>query len=101
MVGQCYLLMISSATEIVNGVENVWKSGPSVGCHAYPDFGQYMPVNYFKAFYSAAPYAGQLISIGMKTPVMYLGMSFYHVLQTLMTSDSALSRQFSGLLMSQ
>ncbi len=56
MVRQCYLLMIASATEIVNGVENLWKSGPSVSHHAYPDFGQYMPINYFKAFCSAAPY---------------------------------------------
>jgi hypothetical protein len=56
MVRQCYLLMIAFATEIVNGVDNLWKSGPSVGHHAYPDFGQYMPINYFKAFCSAAPY---------------------------------------------
>jgi hypothetical protein len=47
------------------------------------------------------PIAGQKSSIGTKTPVMYLGMSFYHALQTSMASDSALSRQFSCLLMSQ
>ncbi len=56
MVRQCYLLMIASATEICNGVENLWKKGPSIGRHEYPDFGQYIPVNYFKAFCSAAPF---------------------------------------------
>ncbi len=55
-VRQCYILLIASATEIVSGVENLWKSGPSAGRHTYPDFGQYMPVNYFKAFCSAAPF---------------------------------------------
>ena len=55
-VRQCYLLLITSATEIVCGVENLWKSGPSSGRHTYPDFGQYMPINYFKAFCSAAPF---------------------------------------------
>jgi hypothetical protein len=55
-VRQCYLLLIASATEIVCGVENLWKSGPSAGRHTYPDFGQYMPKNYFKAFCSAAPF---------------------------------------------
>jgi hypothetical protein len=28
---QCYLLLITSATEIVSGVENFWKQGPSAG----------------------------------------------------------------------
>ena len=41
----------------MTGVENLWKSGPSTGRHNYPDFGQYMPKNYFKAFCSAAPFA--------------------------------------------
>jgi hypothetical protein len=50
------LLLITSATEIICGVENLWKFGPSAGQHTYPDFGQYMPKNYFKAFCSAAPF---------------------------------------------
>jgi hypothetical protein len=56
-VNQCYLLLIAAATEVVTGVENLWKSGPSTGRHNYPDFGQFIPKNYFKAFCSAAPYA--------------------------------------------
>jgi hypothetical protein len=35
-VRQCYMLLIASATEIVSGVENIWKSGPSAGHHTYP-----------------------------------------------------------------
>jgi hypothetical protein len=56
MVRQCYLLIIASATEIVSGIDNLWKAGPSTGRHTYPDFGQYIPINYFKAFCSAAPF---------------------------------------------
>jgi hypothetical protein len=56
MVRQCYLLMIALATEVVNGVVNLWRMTPSIGHHEYPDFGQHMPVNYFKVFCSAAPY---------------------------------------------
>jgi hypothetical protein len=55
-VRQCYLLIIASATKIVSGIENLWFLGPSSGGHTYPDFGQYMPINYFKGFCSAAPF---------------------------------------------
>jgi hypothetical protein len=48
--------MIASATEVVHGVENLWRTRPSIGCHEYPDFGKYMPVYYFKVFCSATPY---------------------------------------------
>jgi hypothetical protein len=46
--------MIASATESVNVLDKLWKTGPSIGHHAYPDFGHNMPVNYFKEFCSAA-----------------------------------------------
>jgi hypothetical protein len=55
-VCKCCLLIIASATEIVSGIKNSWFSGPFSGCHTYPDFGQYMPINYFKAFCSTAPF---------------------------------------------
>jgi hypothetical protein len=48
--------MIVAASEIENGVENLWKRGPSGGQHDYPDFGKYMPINHFKVFQAAAPY---------------------------------------------
>jgi hypothetical protein len=41
-------IVVASATEVVNGVDNFWKSGPLVGHHAYPDFGQYVPISYSK-----------------------------------------------------
>jgi hypothetical protein len=50
------MLLIASATKIVFGVENLWKSGPSAGFHTYPDFGQHMPINYFKAFCCEVPF---------------------------------------------
>ena len=56
MVRQCYLVIIASATEIESGIDNLWKAGPSAGRHSYPDFGKYIPINYFKAFCSAAPF---------------------------------------------
>jgi hypothetical protein len=34
----------------------LWRKGKSAGRHDYPDFGQYIPKNYFKAFQAAAPY---------------------------------------------
>jgi hypothetical protein len=49
-------LIIASAIDFVSGIENLWLSGHSAGRHTYPDFGQYMPINYFKAFCSAAPF---------------------------------------------
>jgi hypothetical protein len=55
-VKQAYTLMIAAASEIENGVENLWKHGPSGGRHDYPDFGKYMAINRFKAFQAAAPY---------------------------------------------
>jgi hypothetical protein len=46
--------LISGATEIENGVDNLWKKGATTGRRNYPDFGQYMAKNMFKAFKSAA-----------------------------------------------
>jgi hypothetical protein len=56
-VRQCYLLLIAAATEPFTGVENLLKYCRSKGHHNYPDFGKYMPINYYKAFCSASPYA--------------------------------------------
>jgi hypothetical protein len=87
-VCQCYLLIIASATEIVSGIENLWLSGPSAGRHTYPDFGQYMPINYFKAFALLLHFVGQKSNIGMRMCVMFHGMYFCHVWQILMTSNN-------------
>ena len=55
-VQQAYLLLIAAASEVENGIENLWKRGKSTGRHDYPNFGQFMPINYFKAFVAAAAY---------------------------------------------
>ena len=55
-VKQAYLIMIAAVCEIENGVENLWRKGPSGGRHVYPDFGKYMKKNMFKCFTSAAPF---------------------------------------------
>jgi hypothetical protein len=55
LVRKCYLLLIAAASEVENGVENLWKRGPSGGRREYPDFGQYAPINTFKAFRISAP----------------------------------------------
>jgi hypothetical protein len=54
MVRQCYTLIIAGASEMENGVENLWKKGVAYGRQNHPDFGQYIGKNVFKAFKSAA-----------------------------------------------
>jgi hypothetical protein len=49
-VPQCYTLLIAAASEIENGVENLWKRGPANGRRKYPDFRRYVSENMFKAF---------------------------------------------------
>ncbi|KAG7356382.1 transposase IS4 [Nitzschia inconspicua] len=56
IVKQCYLIMVAAATESEVGVENLWKRGPTGGRRDYPDFGQYLPRNWFVAFQAAAGY---------------------------------------------
>ena len=56
LVKQCYLLMIAASAEVEVGVENLWLRGKSNGCRHYPNFGQYLPQNTFKAFQCAAPF---------------------------------------------
>jgi hypothetical protein len=53
-VRQCYTLLISAASEIENGVENLWKRGPTNERCDYPDFVRYVSENMFKAFKAAA-----------------------------------------------
>jgi hypothetical protein len=55
-VKNCYLLLIAAATEVENGIENLWKRG-RVGNHRYfPAFGMFMTMNEMKVFRSAAPF---------------------------------------------
>jgi hypothetical protein len=56
IIKQCYLLMLAAGTESEVGVKNLWKKGATGGRRDYPDFGQYMPHNWFLAFQAAAGY---------------------------------------------
>jgi len=55
-VKQCYVLLIAAATEMENGIENLWKHGKLQNCRWYPDFRRFMVMNKMKAFCSVAPY---------------------------------------------
>jgi hypothetical protein len=59
-VRRCYLLLIGAATVPFTGVENLWKTGRFKGCHNYPDFGKYMPINFFALLH---PMHGLILSI--------------------------------------
>ena len=48
--------MIAGANEVQRGVENLWKRGESVGLKDFPNFAQYLPVNYFRCFNIAFPF---------------------------------------------
>ena len=54
MVKQCYTLLIAAKPEVECGVDNLWRKGYSSGRHSYPNFGQYVPINKFRAFCSGA-----------------------------------------------
>ena len=56
LVRLCVTIIIIGALEVHNGIENLWKSGEAYGLKKYPNFGQYIPVNYFHAFVCAFPF---------------------------------------------
>ena len=48
--------MITGALEVQKGVDNLWKQGEPYGLKNYPNYGQYIPKKYFKAFREAFPF---------------------------------------------
>ena len=85
---QCYLLIIASATEIVNGIENLWKAGPSVGRHNYPDFGKLtisklLPLQHLST--------GLRSNAGMKKVETFHGMCSSPACKVTIISEGALS----------
>jgi hypothetical protein len=97
------MLLIAAASEVVNGIENLWKRGKSTGQHDYPNFGQYMPMNYFKAFVAAAAYCwadqkcwyidkkGQAASVGLVQKCMMI-----HLFGFELSMATAVGTQRSG-----
>ena len=49
-------MVIAASLEVEHGVENLWKQGRSSGFKPFPNYGQYIPANYFKAFMSGFPF---------------------------------------------
>jgi hypothetical protein len=76
------MLLIASATEIVSGVENLWKSGLSLGSTC--------PSTILKLFVQQHHFAGPRKGIGMRIHVTFLGMYFCHAYQVLIAGDSSL-----------
>lgn len=48
--------MIAATLKVDNGVENLWKRGQSEGLEPHANFGQYIPLNYFKCFKAGLPF---------------------------------------------
>ena len=42
------MLVISASLKVENGISNSWRRGEGPGFKDYPDYGQYIPMNYFE-----------------------------------------------------
>ena len=56
LVKSCMTLMITSVLEEHKGIAGLWQRGNSSGMKEYPNFGQFIPKDYFKAFIYGFPY---------------------------------------------
>ncbi|KAL7501881.1 hypothetical protein ACHAXN_000164, partial [Cyclotella atomus] len=56
LVKMCLTLMVASVLEVHSGIENLWKQGKSDGYKDYPNYGQHIPIDYFKVFLHGFPY---------------------------------------------
>jgi len=52
----CITLMIAASNEVYSGMNMLWLSGRGYGLKDYPNYKQYLPKNYFKAFIRAFPF---------------------------------------------
>ena len=51
----CFQCIIKSACEACKGVSNLWGTGRGPGARRLPDYAQYVPIYYFKAFLHVLP----------------------------------------------
>lgn len=79
--------MITATLEVEHGIENLWKKGPGNGLRDNPDFGQFIPVHYFKHSLQDFLIFGAENSTG--TLMIFLGTYFYHWFGHLMCNDAA------------
>ena len=49
-------LIVTAVLEVGHGVKNLWLHGASAGMKSYPNYGQYIPIDYMKAFLHGLPY---------------------------------------------
>mmetsp|Transcript_9413 Transcript_9413/g.20280 ORF Transcript_9413/g.20280 Transcript_9413/m.20280 type:complete len:903 (+) Transcript_9413:61-2769(+) len=56
LIRLCITLMIVGSLKVQNGVENLWKRGPSEGFEPHANFGQFIPANYFECFVAGFPF---------------------------------------------
>ncbi len=52
----CLTLMVTAVLEVHKGVAGLWRRGNSSGMKEFPNYGQYIPKDYFKAFLHGFPY---------------------------------------------
>ena len=52
----CLTILVAASLEVERGVDSLWKHGKSNGMKDYPNYGQFIPKNYFKAFLHGFPY---------------------------------------------
>ena len=52
----CLTLMVTAVLEVSRGVKNLGLHGASAGIKSYPNYGQYIPIDYMKAFLHGLPY---------------------------------------------
>ena len=52
----CLTLMVTAVLEVSRGVKNLWLHGALAGMKSYPNYGQYIPIDYMKALLHGLPY---------------------------------------------
>jgi hypothetical protein len=52
----CLTLMVTAVLEVHKGIAGLWQRGNLLGMKEYPNYGQYIPKDYFKAFLHGFPY---------------------------------------------
>ena len=56
LVKICLTLMVTAVLEVHKGIAGLWQRGNSSGMKQFPNYGQYIPKDYFKAFLYGFPY---------------------------------------------
>jgi hypothetical protein len=74
----CLTLMVTAGLEVHKGIAGLWQGGNSLGMKEYPNYGQYIPKEYFKAFLHGFPYLWAEKHIGMSIVLNFHSISLNH-----------------------